>query len=104
MGGRKLVMPDFRSEQLVRFSLREMLLSTTLLATGIVTVCLTIEPRPYLSTWSHIACWLSGGALIGASLFVPFKRPYIGAALGVLVQLGLLLGFLALVYAYGFKD
>jgi len=35
---------------------------------------------------------------------VPFKRPYIGAALGVLVQLGLLLGFLALVYVYGFKD
>jgi hypothetical protein len=99
-----LMMPDSRSKLLVQFSLRELLFSTTLFATGIVAVCITIEPRPYLSTWSHIVCWLSGGALIGASLFVPFKRPYIGAALGVLVQLGLLLGFLALVYVYGFKD
>jgi hypothetical protein len=97
-------MSGFRSKLVVRFSVKELLLSTTLLAAGIVAVCLTIEPRSYLSTSGHIVCWLIGGAFIGAGLFLPFKRPWIGATVGALIQIALLLGFLALVYTYGFKD
>jgi hypothetical protein len=96
--------PDTRSKRIVRFSVKELLLATTLIAIGIVTICITTQPRPYLGGLSHAALWLFGGGCVGAGLFAPFSKPWIGAVVGVFVQLVLIAGFFLLVYAYGFRD
>jgi hypothetical protein len=48
----------------------------------------------YLSLWPsplHVVVWFAGGACIGTGLSLPFKRPIMGASLGMLVQMFILL-------------
>jgi hypothetical protein len=78
-----------------RFSLKDLLIGTALLAGGICSVCGISRLPTELSLQGYIAAamllWVGGGALIGAGLLTPFKRPWLGAALGLLVQIEIFL-------------
>jgi hypothetical protein len=71
-----------------RFSLKHLLLSTTLVAVGLVLLLLIFrEPGGSLGDSAAIVCWFGGGALIGAGLLAPFRKWWIGAAIGMGIQL-----------------
>jgi hypothetical protein len=70
-----------------RFSMKDLLLATTLIALGLGVLAWSNhyqdttkleQPQP-IALVSYFAC----RALIGAGLFAPFKRPWLGAVVGV---------------------
>ena len=79
-----------------RFTIKDLLLATTLIAIGAGMLALVLRgnawlwPRGGLAVITVFSLWLGGGGCIGAGLLTPFKHPWIGAALGLLIQ-GLLL-------------
>jgi hypothetical protein len=77
-----------------RFSLKDLLIGTALLAAGDTAICGIGRLPNDMSLGSGYQAitllWFGGGTLIGAGLFIPFKRPWLGAALGLLAQAGIL--------------
>lgn len=83
--------------KLPQFTIRDLLLSTALIALGIGAYRAAIlmafnTPLQNQVGFAHlmIAVWLSSGALIGTAIFIPFRRPLYGAIFGLLVSLVLL--------------
>jgi hypothetical protein len=76
---------------MARFSLKKLLFAMLQVAAG--SACLSfvfsIPVHTPFKPWNPF-CWYGGGALIGAGLFVPTKRPVIGAVIGVFIQICLL--------------
>ena len=71
---------------MIRFSLKEMICSVTLVAvgTGIIAWLYRMHTgRPGPGTW---VLWFACGPLIEAGIFLPFKRPWLGVLVGVAVQ------------------
>ncbi len=77
-----------------RFKVKEMLLATTFIAIGTGLLAFQFQnANEIFNRNSILLLWFGGGgACIGAGLFTPFKRPWIGAYVGFLLQL--LLAFL----------
>jgi hypothetical protein len=67
-----------------RFSIKDLLIGTALLAAGITSVCgiARLPSHPVV-----LLLWLGGSALVGAGLFAPFKRIWLGAAIGLAVAI-----------------
>jgi hypothetical protein len=79
-----------------RYSTKELLVSTTLIACGLAILAFMLRGAPYIDPETStviltLSAWCVGGALIGAGLFVPFHRPHVGAFLGLVVQLVLMI-------------
>ena len=71
-----------------RFALKDLFLATTLIAVGMSLLYLLFSREPWRG-WSAVvpyALAYGGSALIGAGILAPFKRPWIGAVVGVVVQ------------------
>jgi hypothetical protein len=76
-------MPDYRQPQWA-----SLLLSAALIVVGICACVFTVAVRlPARFDLLIAALWCLGGAMIGAGLFMPFRRAGVGALIGVLVQL-----------------
>jgi hypothetical protein len=75
-----------------RFTLKIMFASMALIATGIA----ILEYRGWLPVGGRVSelfllvLWLAAGAFIGAGILLPFKRPFIGVLLGIIVQYSIL--------------
>ncbi len=75
-----------------RFTIKEMLLATTLIALGLAGLLiphhmgLAFETAgPAVRTIAGIL-WLASGPLIGAGLFLPSRQPWDGAIIGFMFQ------------------
>jgi hypothetical protein len=72
-----------------RFNLRELLLSTTLIAVGLTMAIVPFSAVKH-ELWYYLLLsqllWLGAGVLIGAGLLLPFKKAVIGAFTGFVVQ------------------
>jgi hypothetical protein len=62
-----------------RFSLKDLLIGTALLAAGITAICGIAHVPPDL--WV-IPMWFGGSTLTAAGLSTPFQRTWTGAAIG----------------------
>jgi hypothetical protein len=79
-----------------RYSTKELLLSTTLIACGVGILAFMLKGAPYIdpdttTLFLTLSAWCVGGALIGAGLLVPFHRPRLGAVLGLFFQFVLMI-------------
>ncbi len=74
-----------------RFTVKDMLIATAMVAVGAGAVAYPFHiTSVYRGPFALVLFpfgWFSGGALIGAGLFRLFKRPWIGACVGVMVQM-----------------
>jgi hypothetical protein len=59
----------------------------TLVAVGLVAACMVFSQPPHQldESTSHVL-WYLGGALIGAGVFAPFNKVWIGLLVGLLAQ------------------
>jgi hypothetical protein len=80
---------------MLQFSLKELFLATTLIATGAAVLLwsIRIDQRGDWG-WFAFGLWHLAGALVGGGTAVPIKRMWIGAAVGVLAQYLFLTQFL----------
>jgi len=79
-----------------RYSLKDLLLSTALVAVGMAMLYVLFTYRwgvpnavPLMTT-----VWIAGGTLIWAGLLLPFRHPWIGACVGAVIQMALIYAFL----------
>jgi hypothetical protein len=81
-----------RVVQMTRFNRQDVLIGSTGIASGIALIVAVIAQ----SIWPPLVMpsWLASGALIGAGILLPFRRPWTGAAVGFAIQLILLAGIL----------
>lgn len=85
-GGILAIMPTEYRHALPRFSLKRMLLSTTLIAVGLVAICLLFRAPQRFNEATEVLLWFLGGALVGAGIFAPFDKARNGALVGLAVQ------------------
>jgi hypothetical protein len=74
-----------------RFSLKHLLAAMTLIGVGGSMIGFLFQiPQngPFPNAFLVVASWLGGGALIGAGLGIPTRRPLLGALLGFVLQIG----------------
>jgi hypothetical protein len=69
-----------------QFSVRDMLLSTTLIGGGLF-LLVRLFSEPAVGVGAKLVCWFGGGSLIGAGVFAPLGRPWAGVTIGLEVQL-----------------
>jgi hypothetical protein len=79
-----------------RFPIIDLLIATTLIAIGIGMLWFLYHNRAALSAgrgpfWEIFLFWFGGGVFVGAGVFTPFKRQWIGAFVAVGVQFLLVL-------------
>ena len=67
-----------------RFSIKDLLLSTTLLAVGFTALTLLpgLVSRNAVGVILPFVFWIGGCVLIGTGLFAPFHKKRLGAAIG----------------------
>jgi hypothetical protein len=68
-----------------RFTIKDLLLSAACISLGLALLGLIYRMAPGVKEVG-LPIWFMGGILVGAGVFVPFKRPGIGAIVGVVVQ------------------
>ena len=66
-----------------RFSLKSLLLSTTLITLGAGMLSVVFHYPLNLGT---LLCWFGGGVLIGTGVCTPIRQPFLGGLLGLVVQ------------------
>jgi hypothetical protein len=69
-----------------KFSLMRLLSSVTAICIGIGCIDWLFRTDP-TNAWLCVPLYFGGGAMIGAGILTPFKRPILGAVLVVAVQL-----------------
>jgi hypothetical protein len=74
---------------MLRFTLRDLFAGTTLIAMGVIALSWILPPSREASS-EVLLLWFFGGMMLGAGAFVPFKRVWLGAGIGLLSQLLLL--------------
>ena len=88
--------------KLPQFTIRDLLLSTALIAAGIGAplMAANLKPTaPYVESWQgmlFVVSWIAAPTLVGAGIFLPFGKPILGAVLGLLAffALAIILSFL----------
>ena len=71
---------------MLRFTLKDLFLSITLIAIGIgVLLVMLTSALPW--PWLDLGLWLVSGALIGAGGLVPFKMVRFGIGIGLMTQI-----------------
>jgi hypothetical protein len=78
-----------------RFSLKQLLVSTALVSTGLGAAMWATKNPFALDTstamrWIVAIAWFGGGAAAGAGALMPFKLAKLGAGLGLIVQFAIL--------------
>jgi hypothetical protein len=68
-----------------RFTIKDLLLSAACISVGFALLGLIYRMAPGVNEVG-LPIWFVGGMLVGAGVFVPFKRPGLGAIAGVVVQ------------------
>jgi hypothetical protein len=73
-----------------RFTVKDLLIATTLIAVGAGMLAFVFQngeeiKRGY-GAGVFAVLWFGGGAFVGAGIFTPFKRPWMGAIIGVMIQ------------------
>jgi hypothetical protein len=71
---------------MLRFSLKDMFVSTTQIAIGMAMLNLILPPVRQPSYWTYLL-WFGAGAYFGAGLFGPFNKPWVGVTIGLITQL-----------------
>jgi hypothetical protein len=69
--------------QAVRFSLKGLLTSVALIAIGLGMVVTAVSDDLQLSLPAGGVLWITAGAFIGAGIFKPLGRPWLGVVFGV---------------------
>jgi hypothetical protein len=82
--GRIPSMPLHR-RPLPRFGLKDLLISTALIAIGLAVLRLRFAGEPLVIGW-WLVSWFGGGALVGAGIGVPFGRTKRATLAGVFFQ------------------
>ena len=76
-----------------RFTVRDLLIATTLVAIGAGALGLmyriweALAEAGFVTVPILLLLWFGGGAFIGAGLFTPFKRPWTGVICGLVIQI-----------------
>jgi len=70
-----------------RFSIRSLLLATTLIAVGMGLIFIGARIGWGEDVARDAVLWFSGGALIGAGIMTPFNRAVPGVFIGLAVQI-----------------
>jgi hypothetical protein len=66
-----------------RFSIKDLLWSTTLIAAGFGVFVITVRAARGEPNW---ILWHGSGALAGAGILFPFRHPWIGAVFGAVLM------------------
>ena len=80
-----------------RFTVKDLLISTSFVACGLATVMLARSihrlsiPNKWTMVCIAVGIWAVGFAIAGAGLFYPFKKNKIGALIGFIVAIALIL-------------
>jgi hypothetical protein len=81
-----------------RFTIKDLLITTTLIAIGVGILTFLFRNVVLMeqlfgdnAVVAAIVLWLVSGAMISAGLFVPFRHPWMGAAIGLVIQALLLI-------------
>ena len=75
-----------------RFTIKDMLIATTLIAVGVGMIASLLRNTYFSNNGGAAAIlvmmllWYGGGACIGAGLFMPFGSPRTGAGLALMIQ------------------
>ena len=75
-----------------RFTIKDLLIATALIAIGAGALAFLFRGGEGLfaaglgSEAAVLVLWIGGGACIGAGLLTPFKRPLVGAVIGMVIQ------------------
>jgi hypothetical protein len=78
-----------------RFSIKDLMLATAMVAigTGLVAYVLRYMPESVGSITDvsglFFPSWIAGGTLIGAGMMTPFKRPWTGVIIGIVITAAL---------------
>jgi hypothetical protein len=83
-----------------RFTIKDLLLTTTLIAVGVGMFAFLFQRGDAINRVgagaAALLLWFGGSAFLGAGVFAPFKRPWRGAIVAVVLQaLVLAVGFIA---------
>ena len=73
--------------QLLQFTIRDLLLSTTLIAAGVGALAAAFRLPVFEHELAFFLLYFSSGPLIGAGVFLPFGRTRLGFVLGCLLIL-----------------
>jgi hypothetical protein len=74
-----------------RFSLKRLFASITLIAIGVAMIAAVFQHREIFEWYTALLFVVAGGGTIGAGLFNPFRRPWLGVAIGILAVLAFLI-------------
>jgi hypothetical protein len=75
-----------------RFTVKDLLIAIALIAVGAGALAFLLRGREGFfggglgSEAAVLVLWIGGGASIGAGLLTPFKRPLVGAVIGMVIQ------------------
>ena len=88
-----------------KFSIKDLLIATAIVAVGLTIALFALNPRwePYIEKFWYVllAEYLVGCAIAGAGLMYPFKRSKLGAKLGMVVGVLLMLSLVVIaMYSY----
>jgi hypothetical protein len=77
------------------FSIKDLLIATLLISLGAGMLWTAFNPPGYMGNEAHTATivllYFAGGIIAGAGVLKPFRRAGLGAALGFVVQLVILM-------------
>jgi hypothetical protein len=80
-----------------RFTTKDLLISTALIGLGVIMISTLFkhppEPGPPImrGAFPFFLLWFGGGAMIGAGVLKPFKQGWLGASVGFIIQVFLLI-------------
>jgi len=93
--------PERRWRPRFQFTVQTLLVATALIAVGFAFLRHVFHAMEDLPEF--ILRWLAGGAFIGAGLFLPFRHPFVGAAVGIAFPLFLIVLFAFAIVVSGFR-
>ena len=80
-----------------RFTTRDLLIGTSLIAAGLLLEIASINGIPFRlpyvlhSLYVPLVIWITGGAVFGAGVLYPFKMTVLGAIFGAAAQVAIIL-------------
>ena len=78
-----------------QFTLRRLFAAVTLIALGVAALALVLRTNTavvgedYIGNRLAFPLWIGGGSLIGAGIFMPFHKTWLGLIIGLLIQIAI---------------